>query len=139
MGARGFDTFKFWYHLYQSAVDDVLPPYDMFTEQSIIQFNTALKLFRGKTGCTREEIPNILIYAVYHDPFKRGVEYYGNINRALATHNKFDSWKRKNNRMIKEHGIEKAIIMTAPTIDKKEFEKEVDMELYLEAFKDLDE
>lgn len=138
MGARGFDLFHFWYQLYQSAVEDVLPPYDMFTEESKIQFNTQLKLFRGKSGWAREEIPNILVYAVYHDPFKKGVEYYGNINRALATHNKYLSWKNKHGKMIKEHGIQKAILMTAPTLDKKEFEKEVDLDLYLEAFKELD-
>lgn len=139
LSARGFELFKFWYNLYQSAVEDVLPPYESFSEGSKVQFNTRIKLFRETTGCHKQEVPNVLIYALYHDPYKKGPNYYGSIGKALSTYNKYLSWKRANADLISLYGTDHAILKTAPSVDKKEFEQEVNLDIYLEAYKQIDE
>ena len=139
MSARGFELFRFWYDLYQSAIEDVLPPYEYFTEQAKIQFNTQIKMFKEKFGFTTEDVKHILTFAVYHDPANKGAVYYGKLQNALYTQFKFLSWKRKNWKLIEEKGMDSALLKTAPTIDQKEFAQEVDLSVYFEAYKDIND
>ena len=96
-------------------------------------------MFKEKFGFTTEDVKHILTFAVYHDPANKGAVYYGKLQNALYTQFKFLSWKRKNWKLIEEKGMDYALLKTAPTIDQKEFAQEVDLSVYFEAYKDIND
>lgn len=144
----GFDLFKYWYDLYQSASGDVLPEYDTFSSQSKVQFNVAVKIFKDRefTEVTntcygvpfdREYIKALLAYALYHNPYKREISYYAKIQLALSTNKMFMRWVNSHKKEILSEGILRTVLAYVPSNNIKfEFENDEDLtvEDFLEAF-----